>query len=570
MKTNLKTPRSNNRRCHSHVVCILSIICGCIQAGVALGAPGDTELISKGPTGRAAGAGAGTVSPDGRFVAFISDATNLVAGDTNGIQYIFVLDRQSGAVERVNVATNGAQANNFCDEPAFSADGRYVAFNARASNLVPGDTNDFDDLLVYDRQKRVTERVNVDSNGVQEEAWTYNPMPPSISANGRYVAFSTYTAFAPNDDNETADVYVHDRRTGANELVSVDSNGVVSSSGGEFPSISADGRYVAFQANSRDLVPEETLPNATQYVANIFVHDRRSGVTRRVSRDFKRRLGGNEWSIWPAISGNGRFVVFASGSTNLTPEPDTNGVDDIFLFDRLTGLTKRISVASDGTQANGESSVPQISADGGRVAFRSAASNLVPNDVYGGVFVHDLATSTTTKVSIDSAGAQPGGSGYYPKMSADGRFVTFMSGDHLAPGDTDRRDDLYLHELTAAAPPLVPRLKVTPRYLDFGTQKKGSTSLEQTLTLTNVSDAPVPIFGVRLAGLHPRQFAITHNCGDSLAQAGSCTVTVVFKPFLIGDKWVFLKVNGVRDGGLRAAMTGSGRMRTCSESPLGL
>ena len=141
-----------------------------------------------------------SISADGRYVAFISDASNLVPGDTNGVTDIFVYDRQTGTIERVSVAADGTQGNGGSCQPSISADGRYVAFSSYASNLVPGDTNGISDVFVYDRQTDTIERVSVAADGTQGNSYSWQPA--SISADGRYVAFSSFASnLVPGDTN---------------------------------------------------------------------------------------------------------------------------------------------------------------------------------------------------------------------------------------------------------------------------------------------------------------------------------------------------------------------------------
>jgi Tol biopolymer transport system component len=252
------------------------------------------------------------ISGDGRFVAFASVATNLVPGDTNGGWDVFVHDRQTRATERVSVDSTGSQGNNTTSaiwnsyRPAISADGRFVAFPSDATNLVPGDTNGRLDVFVHDRQTRTTERVSMDSAG---NPGNRDSIQPSISADGRFVAFgSDATNLVSGDTNWWADVFVHDRQTRTTERVSVDSAGTQGngSFSGE-PSISADGRFVAFTSDARNLVPGDT--NGIN--ADVFVHDRQTRTTERVSVS-SAGTQGNWFSGEPSISADGRFVAFYS------------------------------------------------------------------------------------------------------------------------------------------------------------------------------------------------------------------------------------------------------------------
>src|SRR6266446_5338687 len=202
------------------------------------------SVASGGTEGNDASLGS-ALSADGRFVAFDSAATDLVAADTNGVSDVLVHDRQTGTTERVSVASDGTQGNgksgllSFAFPPALSADGRFVAFVSFATNLVAGDTNGATDVFVHDRQTGITERVSVASDGTQgNNASSY----PVLSADGRFVAFdSDATDLVAGDTNGTTDVFVHDRQTGATERMSVASGGVQGNGFSAGPALSADG-----------------------------------------------------------------------------------------------------------------------------------------------------------------------------------------------------------------------------------------------------------------------------------------------------------------------------------------
>ncbi len=196
------------------------------------------------------------LSADGRYAAFTSCATNLVAGDTNFQPDVFVRDLATGETERVSVASGGAQGNMCSAYPSFSADGRYVAFMSCAFNLVAGDTNGSPDIFVHDRQTGETERVSVASDGTEGD---YCSWDADISADGRYVSFYSEAAnLVTADGNAFADVFVHDRETGETVRVSVDSDGAEGDGASEASSISADGRYVAFESSASNLVAGDT------------------------------------------------------------------------------------------------------------------------------------------------------------------------------------------------------------------------------------------------------------------------------------------------------------------------
>jgi Tol biopolymer transport system component len=324
-----------------------------------------------------------SISADGRYVAFISDATNLVAGDTNNSADIFVRDVVAGTTRRVSVGAGGVQANGDSGFPSVSRDGQHVAFHSVASNLVPGDTNGTFDVFVRDLPSNTTHRVSVGPAGVQgDDASTL----PAISGNGRFVAFiSDATNLVSDDNNGFREAFVRDRLTGTTQRVSVGPGGVEADNiTVNRPAISANGRFVGFDSSASNLVPGDT-----NNLQDIFVRDLQAQTTSRVSVG----AGGaesNGISISPKLSSDGRFVSFESDATNLVAA-DTNGTVDVFLTDRLVASTTRVSVGPGGLQANGSSTGSAISNDGAHVGFESNATNLVAGDTNGvmDVFVRD-------------------------------------------------------------------------------------------------------------------------------------------------------------------------------------
>jgi Tol biopolymer transport system component len=380
-----------------------------------------------------------SISWDGSYVGFQSDASNLVTGDTNGEIDIFGHDFLTSATELLSVDSSGNQGNAHSLSVSVSGDARYVAFHSDASNLVPGDTNGWRDVFVHDRQTGATELVSVDSSGTQGDG---DSAYPSISGDGRYVAFYSFATNLVPSDIFNGDIFVHDRHTDATEQVSIDSSGQAGNGDSHGPSISGDGRYVAFYSRATNLVPGDT--NGDE---DVFVHDRLTGVTERVSVDSSGNQG-NAGSGDPSISVDGRYVAFQSGASNLVPG-DTNTAIDVFVHDRVTGITERVSVDSSGNQGNDNSNVASTSGGGRFVAFSSRASNLVPGDTNGeiDVFVHDRQTAVTERVSVDSSGSQGNSGSANPSISSDGRYVAFQSdASNLVPADTNGDFDVFVRD----------------------------------------------------------------------------------------------------------------------------
>lgn len=385
---------------------------------------------------------ASSLSGDGTYVAFESTSSNLVDDDANGFYDVFVTNGASGKTERVSVASDGSEGNGRSYGGALSEDGRYVAFHSGATNLVPDDANGTHmDVFVHDRDTGVTELVSVASDGTQSEGTAWHA---SLSADGRYVAFNSLASnLVPGDTNLNEDVFVHDRETGVTERVSVSSNGTQAFSGSYSGKLSADGRYVAFHSDASNLVTGDTND-----VTDVFVHDRETGVTERVSVS-SNGTQGNERSNETSLSSDGTHVAFSSSATNLVTG-DTNDVRDVFVHDRETGVTLRASVSSFGTQGNGVSSEPSVSRNGSSVVFSSKATDLEIGDTNEAddIFLRDLRNDRTERVSVAFDGTEADGPSFEPSVSDGGRYVAFHgSAMNLVPRDANGRWDVFVRDL---------------------------------------------------------------------------------------------------------------------------
>jgi Tol biopolymer transport system component len=432
-----------------------TILAGALAIPAAAAAPATTTRVSVSSAGGQADRDtyAAAISANGRYVALNSIARNLVAGDTNDASDVFVHNRASGQTTRISVSSGGAQGNGSSDSAAMSANGRYVVFASNASNLVAGDTNHATDVFLHDRASGVTTRVSISSGGRQANGPS---AMPAISADGRYVAFQSFAStLVRGDTNGLTDVFVRDLATGRTTRVSLTSRGrqarcTIGYCESTEPVLSAHGRYVAFQSSATNLVPHDT-----NRLGDVFVRDRRTGETTRVSVDSRGRQGGgdrtNNGSNAPAISGNGRYVVFHSADSNLVLG-DTNRVFDIFVHDRRTHRTTRVSVSNAGAQANAESlGAASISSDGRYVAFTSLASNLVAGDAneITDVFIRELATGRTTIASLGQRGNQgdDASSAYGIAFSANDRYLAFSSwAANLVAGDTNIVADAFVRD----------------------------------------------------------------------------------------------------------------------------
>lgn len=443
---------------HRAVVAVLTAAFVLALAAVpALGLSGTTTRVSVDSAGNQATARDGHsgnvgIDGDGRLIVFDSWEPAFVPGDGDDLADVFVHDLEAGATSLVSRSSSGRKGNSDSRNAALSADGRYVTFTSNATNLVRRDRNGDGDVFVRDLQTGETTRVSLSTAGQEADGDSFNTSP-SISGDGRVVVFQSFADnLVGGDTNRAPDVFAHDRATGVTTRVSVDSAGTQSNRGSGLAVVSADGRHVAFLSDASNLVA-----NDTNGERDVFVHDLLTGATTRINVDSagNQAVGNPRVSfVEPAISGDGRFVAFGSLAANLVPG-DTNGRFDIFVHDRQTGTTSRVSVDSAGTQGNERSTNPTISADGRFVAFQAWASNLVAydtNDVVD-VFVHDRQTGLTTRESVDSTGVQGDEQSVGGYIAPNGGRVAFESfATNLVAGDTNDLKDVFVHELSPPSP----------------------------------------------------------------------------------------------------------------------
>jgi Tol biopolymer transport system component len=321
--------------------------------------------------------------------------------------------------------------------------GTAVAFGSYATNLVPGDTNGQPDVFAWD-QSGAVERVSVTTSGEQSRTFTEWP---TISDDGRFVAFSASgrRLLTERRDHRWMSVFVHDRVAGSTTRVSGPTDGGRVRGNASEASISGSGRYVAFVSSA----PNLTVKRDRNDASDVFVHDRETGKTNRVSLT-ARGTETNSDSSGIDISADGRYVTYGSYANNIVGDDD-NGAPDIFVYDRVERTTERVSLKASGKPSGSYSFNPTISADGRHVAFASWA-RLAPSDAAGtDVYVHDRAAGTTELVSVGTRGAGNGDSNY-PSISDDGRYVAFTSfADTLVDGDTNEAPDAFVRDLDAAA-----------------------------------------------------------------------------------------------------------------------
>lgn len=400
------------------------------------------------------------ISANGRYVVFGSQANNLVSNDNNGsIRDIFVRDLVSDKTALVSVNKAGTGGGNASSSNlAFSADGRYVIFTSEASDLVANDTNSYSDVFVRDLAAGTTSLLSVNRAGTGSgngHSWNTGSRVATISADGRYVVFQSYASdLVAHDTNSWTDVFIRDLVTNTTKLVSVKSTGVGSGNSASFPSvISANGRFVAFASGANDLVDNDFNEAG---VMDVFLRDVVAGTTELVSVNRLGTGSGDSDSDFrgpPTMTPDGRFVAFDSYASDLV-DNDYNDMADVYVRDVVADTTELVSVNHAGTMSGNSYSIPfGISNNGKRVAFTSNASDLVgdDNNKFDDVFVRDLGADKTTLVSVNSVGNASGNrrsGGSF--ISPNGRYVVFNSfATNIADNDVNGLlSDVFIRDLT--------------------------------------------------------------------------------------------------------------------------
>jgi Tol biopolymer transport system component len=389
-------------------------------------------------------------TPDGRYLVFESRATNLVAADTNNRADIYRKDMATGEVILVSVDSTGAQANGNSSNPVVTPDGNFIAFQTDATNLVGNDANLKLDIYVRDLGSQTTVRASVRTNGTEGAQDCVNP---SISDDGRFVAFETSSFLVGTDTNIFVDVYVRDLSTNETTRVSVDSSGTDPNAACVNASISGDGQLVTYESEASDIVTNDVGGFsdifAVVWRAPIPFNERISVEDPSNPDGLNDGVNANGDSIRPRTTSDGRFVVFLSTADDLVVGDSNTPVVDVFVRDRFLGTTVRASVSSQGGETTRSCTEASISADGRWVIFSSEAPDLVQSDTNStsDIFLRDLVQLTTIRVSVATYGVQS--SDFFPNatgtVSGDGRFVAFASAaPNLAPNDTNGVLDIFV------------------------------------------------------------------------------------------------------------------------------
>ncbi|MBF0158254.1 MAG: DUF4347 domain-containing protein [Magnetococcales bacterium] len=424
-----------------------------------------------------------SISADGRYVAFWSFADNLVSGDTNQRADVFVRDRQNNTVTRISVSSSGAEGNGHSSTPSISPDGGYVVFYSSASNLVSGDTNNKDDVFLYDLANRQISRVSIANNGSQA---TGSSGQAAVSYGGRYVAFqSNANNLVSGDSNGSADIFVRDRVDNKTWLVSLANDGKQGNGLSIYPSISADGSQVAFHSAASNLVSGDS-----NGMSDVFVRDLLNHRTTRVSVASDGSEGDGD-SSYASISFDGDFVAFQSEASNLV-SGDNNTLQDVLLRNLITNQTELVSVASNGTAGDGPSYRGSVAYLGSYVAFHSEATSLTADDgnSVNDLLIRDRLTSQTVRASVSDGGAEGNGSSWYGSMAADASAVAFHSdASNLTPAFTDNNGETDILVKALDYTPLTPIFVPVPASLNLADAddngfSNGDNITNQTSNLT--------------------------------------------------------------------------------------
>ena len=414
----------------------------------------DITTVSINSAGTSTGDGvsqAAELSKNGRFVVFESIATNLTGDPDNGLSDVFVRDLKKGITTLISKNAAGSAANGDSGRPSISYNGRFVAFSSRATDLVDGaSAGGVDDVYLYDRRKQRMSLVSTNAAGTG--GGNASSIRPSVNANGRFVAFeSNATDLVSEDQDGAQDVYVRDMKKGVTILVSVTPEGLPVDRRCSFgASINASGRFVAFESDADALHPLDDNGGD----CDIFVRDLKKGVTTLVSANATGTNAGNNYSSNPSISASGRFISFVSPASDHIDAADTNGLRDVFLRDVKKGTTQLVSIAAAGATTGNSTSTVQargsISANGRFVGFFSTATDLTSESTTSAnAFYRDTRKGTTFLVSgRDDAPAGFGNVNGPIRISGNGRVVVFMGTNaNIAETDTNAKNDVFVRRM---------------------------------------------------------------------------------------------------------------------------
>jgi hypothetical protein len=588
----------------------------------------------------------GAVSADGRYVVFGSSATNL---GSNSFPGVFLRDVQAGTTTLISVSGAGAPADNNSGYGNISSSGRYVVFGSDADNLASGTIPGYQSIYVRDLQQSTTEREDIAADGTPENG---SASQPTVSADGRFVVFVSNATNLVSGVPGNLQIYLRDRKTGQIRLVSVGMDGSPANDISTGPTLSADGRYVAYYSNATNLVSQ-----TTGGIAEVYVYDAQAAQTVIASSASDGTPAG-QWVLAdyspPAMSADGRFVSFVSNATNLIPGAiDYNGDFRVFLKDLRSQAISLVDTDANGTPLARGGTEPQISADGRFVAYM----------LYGQIFVRDLDSNRSVAISLapnGTPGNNASGSSDAPNINPSGTVVAFDStATNLVTNDTNSASDVFFspnplvqspfaqslaispspapggneasgyltltgpapqggatvslscNNIAAVVPAFVvvpagattmtfgintslvsaetvmtiiasynggaavglltlepaPSLSVTPTSWDFGNEAVGTTGSAYTFTVSNTGTASLALNSINLAS--GRSFQVTSNtCGVTLAAGSSCTAAVAFSPKSAGQAADTLQISYGSPANIQSVLLyGNGTVPLASLSP---
>jgi Tol biopolymer transport system component len=390
------------------------------------------------------------LSADGRYVAFASDASNLVSGDYNRSTDVFVADRETGEITRVSINGDGVEGNEYSTNPSISNDGRFVAFESRADNLVDKDINGWEDIFVHDRETGKTTLVSIASDGMQGNLSSHDAI---ISGDGHFVAFwSNATTLVPNDTNTFRDVFVHDLETSETERLSVSSNGRQGDGDSRKPDISDDGRFVVFWSQASNLVSTDR-----NLSADIFLVDRGEGEITRVNITSTGSEADDDAEDDVSISGNGAFIAFQTSAGNLFGD-DFSFQNRIYLYERETRKVVMISSeesACPSSYCQGATQ-PVVSGNGRYIAYLSDAYEVDDSASSGSIYLHDRAEGATMRITRTFNDEPLDAFVSELAISDDGRIIAFeTSASNVVVPDLNGTTDVFIYDRTSRQNALV-------------------------------------------------------------------------------------------------------------------
>lgn len=365
------------------------------------------------------------MSEDGRFIAYHSNSNDLSLDDDNCDRDIFLFDSQTNTttiISRLPGSPVAGSCSNLGNSsyPSISADGRFIAFLSSNASLVVGDSNARDDVFVFDRINNTIERVSISSSGTQINSNA--DIEQTITANGRFVVFSAGGNIATPSSPATQ-IYLRDRQNNTTTLVSKSTLGGPANGNSRNPYIDRSGSHIIYLSDATDIISGDN-----NGVADFVIYDIGADSSSAANLSSSNQLPTTGANERPFVTGSGRYLVFPHAANNLVAN-DNNSNSDLFVRDTLNNSNSRESVDSNGNETTGLNSHPRMSEDGRFVVFRGSANNLVSGDSNGqpDVFMRDRLTQTTYRFSVSASGDQANGTSAAPFISANGRYIGFST-----------------------------------------------------------------------------------------------------------------------------------------------